>query len=129
MKQISGENGGRLLIHETQVDSVPIALCVDEKETDSEQLLNEFADRIPSLWSGLYSIMESGFADYGHSEEFPPPEFFLSIGRMTPDDYMGDKSDFHLRFEFEVEKFSDKLPMYDFFLDGDSKIVHHQPVF
>ena len=129
MEKITGDDGESLWMHETTVDHFAIVVCTNDEQSDAEALVAEFVHRLPSMWSDFYSTMQSGFADYGHSEEFPPAEFYLSISRMTPDLYMGDKSSFHLRFEFEIEDFSDKLPFYDFYLDDSSKVVHHQPVF
>ena len=130
MKKVSVENGESLLIHEIEINSTVVTLCAHESEFEGESLITEFITRIPLLWSNLYSTMESEFNDYGHSEDFPPSEFFMTVSRMTDVDvFMGEKSDFLLRFEFDVEKFSDSIPIYDFFLDREFKVVHDQVVF
>ncbi len=129
MEKVTGEDGESRWMRETTVDHFVVVLCINDEEPHAEALVAEFVHRLPLIWSDFYSTMQSGFADYGHSAEFPPLEFFLSISRMTPDLYMGDKSSFHVRFEFEIEDFSDKLPFYDFYLSDSFGIVHHQPVF
>lgn len=59
---------------------------------------------------------------YGCDQELGRDEFMGLISRMDPECYMGDKSDYFLRLEF------DEPPLWDFFLKG-TKIVHSQPVF
>lgn len=106
-----------------------VVICIGREEPNSKSILELFSSRIADIWPELFSTMKSGFDGYGHSDEFPPALFLMDIGRMTPEVYMGDQSSFHVRFEFEHEKFSDTLPFYDFFLDDSLRIVHHQPIF
>ena len=129
MTLLEDGDGEKFWKHEMNIDSVPITICTDDKEPEAEQLISNFINKIESIWGELYSTLESGFKDYGHIDEFPPKNFFLNLLRMTPEFYQGDKSDLLIRFEFDVEDFSDKLPFYDFYINNNYKIVHHQPVF
>ena len=129
MKQVPTDDGGSLWVHEALANGLPLTVCVDSEVPDAQALLSDFAEMIPEIWPELYMTMQTGFEDYGHSEEFPPAHFLAGLGRMTADVFMGDASSYHLRFEFEVDKFSDHLSIYDFFLDDDFWVVHHQPVF
>lgn len=115
--------------HESVQGGHKVVICIGREVPASKELLKLFSSRISEIWPGLFSTMETEFEESGHSEEFPPAMFIVDVSRMDPECYMGDKSSFFLRFEFEREKFSDTLPFYDFFLDGDLKTVHHQPVF
>jgi hypothetical protein len=117
------------LYHETIQGDFPIVLCVGREESAARKLLDNIASSLPSLWPELYSTLESGFEGYGHSDEFPPQSFFVSISRTVSGCYMADQSSFYLRFEFPREKFSSTLGFYDFFLDDQFRTVHHQPVF
>lgn len=129
MKKVEIEDGEKLWIDESTIEGSKAVLCVGADEARAQELLKDLVTRFPSIASTLYRTMKTGFDDYGHSEDFPPDEFFVSISRMSPDVYMGDRSSLMLRFEFEEEDFSDTIPIYDFFLTDDLDIVHHQPVF
>ena len=129
MKKVQLENGENIWVFESTIDENPIVVFVSDDEPDGRALLDRFARQLPHTWNDLYLAMESGFAECGHSDEFPPEEFFLNIARTDPKEFMGDKSSFLVRFEFEIDEEGGELPIYDFFLDDDFKIVHHQPVF
>lgn len=129
MKQVEIEDGENLWVVETTVEGSKVVLCVGVDESDAENLLRDLSKRFPSIWPELDRTMRTGFEEYGHSEDYPPESFVVSASRMTPGVYMGDESSFVLRFEFAVEKFSDSIPIYDFFLNDDLAVVHHQPVF
>ena len=128
LKRIVGRYRGQLY-HEANVEGHKVVICVGREEAKATELFSLFSTRLLSIWPELFSRLKSGFADYGHAEEFPPDLFFFNISRMKSDLYMGDQSSFHIRLEIDTEKFSDKLCIYDFFLDEDLRVVHHQPVF
>lgn len=129
MKKVQLEDDEPIWVLETTIDEAPVTIFTEVEQADSQALLAGFADRLPSVWATIYSTMKTGFCDYGHSEEFPPEQFLISLSRMSKEYYMGDKSSLHVRFEFEWEDFSDTIPFYDFYLNDDFDIVHHQPVF
>ena len=129
MKHVRDEDGEGVWVDRMSIDGSQLKVYVPDNEGDSEKLLADFIRQIPSIWSDLYSTMKSAFDDYGYPDDFPPEEFFLGVGRMSPDVYMGDRSSFFLRFEFDAEAFSDTIPIYDFYLDEGYRIAHHQPVF
>ena len=115
--------------YETKVDGFQIVICVGKEETASKKILNQFTSKISDLFPQLFSIMESTFEDYDQSDNFPPSLFFMDICLTSPNAFMGEDSRFHIRFEFDIEKFSEIIPLYDFFLAENLDVVHHQPVF
>ena len=129
MKKVPLENGDSIWVFETEIDGTTIVAFVAENEKDAKALLNSFSAQLPLIWPTLYSTMESGFDDYERADEFPPEEFFLSLGRVVAGEDTKDGTRFHVRFEFEIEESSDELPSYEFFLDENFGIVHHRPVF
>ena len=122
-------DGEELLVCESEVNGVGIAICVGAGEQDAEELLQDFVQRFPTKWPKFEKKMRSAFDDYGHSEDFPPEELFLSLSRMSRDVFMGKRSSILARFEFDVEEFSDSIPIYDFFVTARLRIMHHQAVF
>ena len=124
--EIDGED---LLVEELEIVGDSITICVGTDELDAKELLQDFIQRFPAKWPKFYKKMHSAFDDYGHSEDFPPKEFFISVNRMNRGVFMGKRSSILVRFEFEVEQSSDSIPIYDFFVTSRLRIVHHQVVF
>lgn len=118
------------LFNQTTLDGSMILLSVDDQETNGEKSLSLFMKNISLIWPNLFSTMKSNFDNYGYTEHFPPKRFLAHIHRMTPDkgEYMADKSSYLLRFDFELEKFVDGIPYYDFFLSDDLSVVRAQPL-
>ena len=123
------DDGEHAWIYKTTVDGLPLTVWVGNDEPDAGALLEEFAHQLPRVWGKLYSTMDDSFAGYGQADTFPPSRFLLNLGRSEPHEFTGDKSSLLLRFEFEVEEYSEQIPIYDFFLTDSYEIVHHQVVF
>ncbi|MBX3739595.1 MAG: hypothetical protein KF712_01285 [Akkermansiaceae bacterium] len=88
----------------------------------SRDLLSDLITRWEQLWPDILERMQKGIEDYGTDQRLGSDEFMVSVSPMEKDVYMGDRSDVHLRIEF------DEVPLWDYFLKG-SEIVHHQAVF
>jgi hypothetical protein len=89
---------------------------------NSVALIDEVVAVWPELWPRMRTFLETEMKDYGVEAVLGQDEFIGSLGRMTPDVYMGDQSDIMIRLEFE------EPPLWDFFVRG-STIAHSQPVF
>lgn len=101
-------------------ETVPIA--TEDCSDDSKSVLNVLIQGWELLWPEMLSRLQEDMKGYGCEQELGRDEFMGSISRMDPECYMGDKSDYFLRLEF------DEPPLWDFFLK-DTTIVHFQPVF
>jgi hypothetical protein len=100
-----------------------LALFVaEDNSADSKQLINEVVAVWPELWPKMRAYLDIEMKGYGLKTVLGRDEFIGSLGRMTPDVYMGDQSDIMIRLEFE------EPPVWDFFVRG-STIAHSQPVF
>lgn len=89
---------------------------------DSRELLLDLINRWKSLWPDMLERMQQGIEDYDTVQKLGSDEFMGAISRLDKDVYMSDRSDVHLRIEF------DEPPLWDYFLKG-SEIVHFQAVF
>lgn len=100
-----------------------VALFVSpDLSADSTKLIDEVVAFWPELWPKMMTYLDIEMKEYGVEAVLGKDKFIGSLGRMTPDVYMGDQSDIMIRLEFEDP------PLWDFFIRG-STIAHSQPVF
>jgi hypothetical protein len=99
-----------------------VAIATEDCSDDSRLVLDALIQDWEELWPEMLTRLQEDMKGYGCEQELGRDEFMGSISRMDPECYMGDKSDYFLRLEF------DEPPLWDFFLK-DAKIVHFQPVF
>lgn len=88
----------------------------------SRKLLVDLINRWDALWPDMLEQLQERMTDYDIDQKLGEDEFMGFVSPMEKDVYMGDKSDVHLRLDF------DQAPLWDYFLKG-STIVHFQPVF
>lgn len=97
-------------------------IVAEDVSDDSRRIMKTLIAGWENLWPEMLDLLQDGMEDYEVEQKLGRDEFMGSIGRMKPGCYMGDKSDFHLRLEF------DEPPLWDYFLKG-TNIVHFQSVF
>lgn len=102
-------------------ETVPIV--AEDGSEDSRSVLDALIQGWEELWPEMLASFQEDMERLSCGEqELGRDKFMGSISRMDPECYMGDKSDYHLRLQF------DHPPYWDFFLNG-TRIVHFQPVF
>ena len=117
-----GDDEAAAAIH-LPIEPHGLALFVaPDTSPDSGKLIDEVVAVWPELWPKMKTYLETEMKDYGVEAVLGRDEFTGSLGRMTPDVFMGDQSDIMIRLEFE------EPPVWDFFIRG-STIAHSQPVF
>jgi hypothetical protein len=117
-----GGEGEAAAIHLPIVPHGLALFVAPDQSADSEKLIDEIIAVWPELWPKMLTYLETEMKDYEAKAVLGRDEFIGSVGRMTPDVFMGDQSDIMIRLEFE------EPPLWDFFIRG-SKIAHSQPVF
>ena len=116
------EDGPAAAIH-LPIEPHGLALFVaPDDTTDSHTLIDEIVAVWPQLWPKMRGYLNTEMKGYGVEAVLGRDEFIGSLDRMTPDVYMGDKSDIMIRLEFK------NPPLWDFFIRG-TIIAHSQPVF
>ena len=94
----------------------------EDASGDSKKILEDIISWWDFLWPEMLEKLQDDIEGYETGQKLGVDEFMGSVSRMDRECYMGDKSDIHLRLEFE------EPPLWDYFL-RDGKIAHFQPVF
>jgi len=117
------EGGDKVLATELPVAPFGTAyFAAPDASSDSREILNELIHHWSELWPEMLDRLLSDMQSYGVEQKLGSDEFIGSISRMDANCYMGDKSDYLLRLDFE------EAPFWDYFL-RNGEIVHFQPVF
>jgi len=100
-----------------------VSIASEDTSSESRNMLEELVRDWDRLWPDMLERLQDSMTRYEDCEQvLGRDEFMGSICRMSPESYMGDKSDYLLRLEF------DEPPLWDFFLK-DIQIIHFQPGF
>lgn len=100
-----------------------VSIASEDTSEGSRNMLEDLVRGWYDLWPDMLDRLHDSIERYDDCEQvLGRDEFMGSICRMSPGFYMGDKSDYMLRLEF------DEPPLWDFFLK-DNLIIHFQPVF
>ena len=117
------EDGDKVFVTELPVAPFGTAFfTTPDASNDSREILNELVHRWSDLWPEMLDRLQSDMQSYGVEQKLGTDDFIGSIWRMDADCYMGDRSDYLLRLDFE------EPPLWDYFL-RNGEIVHFQPVF
>ena len=96
--------------------------AAEDVSADSKKILEDLISWWDLLWPNMLDKLQNGIEGYETGQKLGVDEFVGSVSGVDPECYMGDKSDIHLRLEFE------EPPLWDYFL-RNGKIAHFQPVF
>jgi hypothetical protein len=100
-----------------------VSVAAEDTSEVSRSMLEDLVRGWGHLWPDMLDRLQDSMTRYYDCDQvLGRDEFMGSICRMSPEFYMGDKSDYMLRLEF------DEPPLWDFFLK-DNQIIHFQSVF
>lgn len=125
--KIRNDQIGRHVFAEPFVPPYGQAVLVMElKPTDDQDAalkdVRAMLESWPTHWPRYKKKIERMLKDYDKPNTMKDRRILVSVVRLTPEVYMGDKAKFLLSFTID-----DSGASWDIFIDAD-KIVHSQPV-